>query len=404
MRLAYLMSQYPYASTTFIRREILELEKLGFEVDRFAIRSAGHALRDESDLAEGRKTRCILESSPFHLGLNVVHAAARRPAAFGKALALTWRCARRSPRGIPLHLAYLAEACTLVRWLREAGSEHLHAHFAMNAATVAMLTRVLGGPEYSFTVHGPEDFDLAAQLSLDEKIGRARFVVAISHFARSQLYRWCAHAHWDKIQIVRCAIGGAFLADTSAVPKESRFLNIGRLTEAKGQLLLIDAAARLAQSGVDFVLDIIGDGDLRAPIEAAIVRNNLQERVKLLGWQTEAEVTAHLRKARALVLPSFAEGLPVVLMEALGLGRPVVTTQIAGIPELVQPGVNGWLVPAGSVDALTEALREVLATSEERLTAMGRAGAALVARQHDIRTEAEKLAALFDPARTLPSA
>ena len=404
MRLAYLMSQYPYASTTFIRREIVELERLGFTIDRIAIRPTEHPLRDESDLAEAAKTSCILAAGPLTLLLDVLRTLVTRPVAFARALALTRSMARRSPRGLIVHLAYLAEACTARRWMGARKVEHVHAHFATNPAAVAMLTRTLGGPTYSFTVHGPEDFDLAHSLSLDEKIARARFVVAISHFARSQLYRWCGHADWPKIQVVRCGVTQAFLdAPPTPVPAEPRLLNIGRLTPAKGQLLLVEAAHRLAQEGLRFVIDLVGDGELRGPLEALIARYGLGDRVRLLGWQTEAEVREHLLRARALVLPSFAEGLPVVLMEALALGRPVIATTIAGVSELVRDGDNGWLIPAGSVDALVDALREVLVARPERLALMGRSGADRVLHQHDVAAEARKLAGLLGEGAAAPA-
>jgi glycosyltransferase involved in cell wall biosynthesis len=289
----------------------------------------------------------------------------------------------------------LVQACTLLQWTREREVEHIHAHFATNPVSVAMLLRVLGGPTYSFTVHGPTEFDLAFTLALNEKIARAKFVVTISQFARSQVYRWCRHEDWPKIHIVRCGVNEAFLMTPRTPPaSEPRFLCIGRLSEQKGQLLLVEAVHRLVSRGVNLTIDIVGDGEMRPPIEDLIRRYALQDRVRLLGWQTEDEVRQHLLDCRALVLPSFAEGLPVVLMEALALGRPVITTPVAGIPELVEPNTNGWLVVPGSVESLERALSEAIAASGERLSAMGAAGAEVVAREHNVLHEARKLADL----------
>src|SRR5258708_26320741 len=238
MRLAYLMSMYPLTSTTFIRREIAEMEKLGFQIDRIAIRPTRHVVRDADDQAEAAKTSWILGAGPATLLGNLLRALCTRPRVFGRALVLAWKLSRTSPRGLLIHLAYLAEACTAVRWFAARGVEHVHAHFATNPVAVAMLARTLGGPTYSFTVHGPDEFDLAHSLSLEEKIKHARFVVAISHFARSQLYRWCDVSDWPKIQIVRCGVTRAFLgAPVTPVPDEPRLLHIGRLSRAKGQLL-----------------------------------------------------------------------------------------------------------------------------------------------------------------------
>jgi colanic acid/amylovoran biosynthesis glycosyltransferase len=396
MHVAYLLNQYPYASATFIRREILALEDLGLTISRFSIRPTDHALRDKTDLIEAEKTLCVLRSSKLALVANTLRVLVARPAAFWRALRLAWKCGRKSPeRGVLMHFAYIVEACTVLRWAEQRGVEHIHAHFATNPVSVAMLLRVLGGPSYSFTVHGPTEFDLAFTLALDEKIARAKFVVAISQYARSQIFRWCRHEDWSKIHIVRCGVGDAFLlAPKTPPPSEPRFLCIGRLSEQKGQLLLIEAVRRLRDRGTELSVDIVGDGEMREVLEALIESYSLQHRVRLLGWQTELEILRHLANCRALVLPSFAEGLPVVLMEAMAVARPVITTSIAGIPELVRPNSTGWLVTAGSVEQLEHALSEAIVASTERLIEMGEAGAKLVAREHDVTCEARKLAEL----------
>jgi colanic acid/amylovoran biosynthesis glycosyltransferase len=396
MHIAYLLNQYPYASATFIRRELLALEGLGFTISRFSIRPTEHALRDESDLDEAAKTSYVMRVPKWALIGNALRTLVSRPAAVARALQLVWKCGRVSAeRGVLVHCAYLIQACTLLRWTRQRGVEHIHAHFATNPVSVAMLLRVLGGPTYSFTVHGPTEFDLAFTLALNEKIARAKFVVAISQFARSQIYRWCKHEDWPKIHIVRCGVSDAFLHAPKTPPaSEPRFLCIGRLSEQKGQLLLVEAVHRLVEKGVELTVDIVGDGEMREAIEELIRRYSLQNRVRLLGWQTEDEVRRHLINCRALVLPSFAEGLPVVLMEALAVGRPVITTPVAGIPELVQPNANGWLVVPGSVESLESALSEAIAAPCEQLSAMGAAGAEVVAREHNVLNEAHKLAEL----------
>ena len=235
-----------------------------------------------------------------------------------------------------------------------------------------------------------------------EKIRRAAFTVAVSDYGRSQLYRWSDPADWPRIHVVHCGLDGTFLdAGATAPPETPRLVCVGRLAEQKGPLLLIEAAGRLAAEGRKFELVLIGDGPLRRPIEEQIARLGLREHVRILGWQGAEAVREEILRARALVLPSFAEGLPVVLMEALALGRPVISTYVAGIPELVTPGVCGWLVPAGSVDALTEAMREALSAPPEVLERLGRAGAARAAQRHDGAVEAAKLAALFERSRSI---
>jgi glycosyltransferase involved in cell wall biosynthesis len=246
------------------------------------------------------------------------------------------------------------------------------------------------------TIHGPSEFDRPTQLALGEKIRRAVFTVAVSEFTRSQLYRWSDPADWPKIHVIRCGLDGTFLdVGTTAIPEARRLVYVGRLTEQKGPLLLVEAARRLAAEGFTFELLMIGDGPLRQTVEELVERLGLEEYVRLAGVQGVETVREELLRARALVLPSFAEGLPRVLMEALALGRPVISTYVAGIPELVVPGLCGWLVPAGSVEALVGAMRGALSASAADLEHLGRAGAARVAERHDGAVEMAKLAALL---------
>jgi glycosyltransferase involved in cell wall biosynthesis len=396
MRIGYLINEYPAVSLSFIRREILALEADGVSVTRISLRPARDELVLEVDALERRRTRPVLAAGAVRIAAAVLGKAARSPVRFARALALAVRIGWRSDRGLPRHLAYLAEACLVERWLRAAGVQHLHAHFGTNPAAVAMLCHALGGPTYSFTVHGPEEFDKPTFLALGEKIRRAAFVVGVSSFGRSQLCRWARHEDWPKLQVVRCGVGPDLLcAPQRPIPSEARFVCIARLSEQKGHPILIEAAARLAREGYAFEIVLAGDGPLRTQLEALVRRWGLERHVRFEGWVDAARVREAILDSRAVVQPSFAEGLPVVLMEAFALGRPVITTTVAGIPELVEPGVNGWLVPAGSVDALADAMRDVLRAVPARLTEMGQAGAALVAWRHDVAREARTLAGLF---------
>ncbi len=396
MRIAYLVNQYPKVSHSFIRREILGLESQGIEVARFSIRACASELVDEADKLELERTRQILDVGIVGLLWAVFRTVLTRPIPFGKALRLALQVGWGSERGTILHLAYLAEACVLLDWLIGQDIRHLHAHFGTNSTTVALLCHVLGGISYSFTVHGPEEFDKVQAISLPEKIDRAAFVVAISAFGQSQLYRWCPYTQWSKIHVVRCGVDRDFLNSPSTpLPEAPQLVCVGRLSEQKGHAILIEAAARLAAEGRSFKLVLVGDGPLRSAIETEISRFNLQDCVEITGWASNDEVRQSILASRALVLPSFAEGLPVVIMEALALGRPVIGTYVAGIPELVEPSVCGWLVPAGSVTDLTAALRTVLELPVDRLAQMGAAGAQRISDRHDVLKETEKLAQLF---------
>ena len=330
MNVAYLVNQYPTVSHSFIRREIAGLEAEGVRVSRFSIRDTSGSLVDPEDEKELSRTRVILKAGAGRLLAGFCMAALTRPIRFARALALTLRIGCRSDRGLLRHFAYLAEACLMLKWLRESETEHVHAHFGTNAPTVAMLCRLLGGPPFSFTVHGPHAFDKPKFLAMREKIARAAFVVAVSSFGRSQLLRWCGHEDWPKVHVVHCGVDGKFLAEPETpLPPEARLVCVGRLCEQKGQLLLVEAAGRLADEGLDFELVLVGDGEMRPEIEKLIERLGLGERVRITGWATSDKVRNEILASRAMVLPSFAEGLPVVIMEALALGRPVISTFIA---------------------------------------------------------------------------
>jgi len=399
MRVAYLTTAYPKASHTFIRTEIRALEELGHEVHRFAIRPVAEALVDPLDLEEEKRTtHCLAQPVATLIGAALTRALAR-PAHFARALRTALALSARSERGLVRHLAYLVEACWLARVLQEREVGHVHVHFASNAAAVALLAHELGGPTFSMTVHGPGEFDAPIGFSLDRKLAAARFVAAITSYCGAQLRRWAAPADWPKIHVVHCAVGAAYLEPSQPVDGASRsVVCVGRLTPQKGQLLLLDALAALRAEGIDLQLTLAGDGELRPALQQRIRELELEKSVTITGWVSSDEIRALLQKARALVLPSFAEGLPVVIMEALAMGRPVVSTWIAGIPELVQPGECGWLITPGDPAALTDALREVARAPAEELDRRGRNGRERVRAQHTALGEARKLARLLEQA------
>ena len=393
VRVAYLTTAYPKVSHTFIRREILELERRGYDVMRVAIRPVEDDLPDEQDRAEAAKTVSILGHGPVRLLLAAARTALTAPWAFLGSVREALGLSRASERGLIRHLAYLAEACWLRGVVRREGVRHVHVHFGTNAAAVAMLLKRLGGPAYSMTVHGPDEFDAAIGFSLGKKIRESSFTVAISDYGAAQLRRWVPHTEWDKIHVVRCGVDGAMAGPIDPIPATSRtFVCVGRLSPQKGHFVLIEAMAKLMRRGSDAKLVLVGDGELRREIEAQIRARDLGRAVEITGWASGEEVRRHLRNCRALVLPSFAEGLPVVIMEAFAMARPVISTYVAAIPELVRPGENGWLVPAGNAEALSVAMQEALDTPVERLNAMGRAGARIVAQRHNPHIEIAKLA------------
>lgn len=392
-RIAYVINQYPKISHTFIRREILALESQDFDILRIALQGWDAELVDEEDRQERMRTRYVLQDGIFALSRAVLRTLLTAPGRFFSALVLAVRMGRGTERTLPYHLTYLAEACRILPWLKSSGANHVHAHFGTNSAEVVMLANVLGGPPYSFTVHGQDELLFGG---IAEKVHRADFVVAISCFGRSQLYRRVEHTYWHKIKVVHCGLESAFHTVEQIPPAATpRLVCVGRLSKEKGQLLLIEATHRLAKKGFKFEMVLAGDGEMRAEVECLIARYGLAGQVRITGWLSSNQVRKEILAARGLVLPSFTEGLPVVIMEAMVLRRPVLATYVGGIPELVLPGENGWLFPAGSVDDLTAAMEGCLLASPDKLKQMGDAGYLRVIERHSIETEAAKLAELF---------
>ena len=402
MRIAYLINYYPAVPHSFIRREILALERQGLEVVRIALRGWDNFVVDAEDLLERQRTRYVLREGVPSLLIALARMLLKRPVRLLRALALALRMGRRSRRPLWAHLAYLAEACRVEPWLRAASVEHVHAHFGTNSADVAMLVHALGGPQWSFTAHGPDEFDNPELIGLAEKVRRCAFVVAVSSYGRSQLFRWVEHQHWSKVHVVHCGLEAGYCAVPARLaPPPRRLICVGRLCEQKGQLLLVEAARRLAAMGVEFELVLAGDSVRpaeRAEIETFIERHKLQDRIRITGWISGAEVREEILAARALVLPSFAEGLPIVIMEAMALRRPIISTFVAGIPELVDPREHGWLVPAGDVKALVGAIQDCLHTPADKLARMGEAAQTRVIARHNVNIQAARLAKLIQGA------
>lgn len=404
MKVAYLVNQYPMISHSFIRREIQALEKRGLDVSRISMRGWVGPLADRRDLEERERTQYVLRNGAMGLILAVVTQAVRSPVRFLQAAGLTARMSRNSNRSLPIHLIYLAEACWIVPKLLHAGVQHVHAHFGTNPTEVAMLANVLCGVPFSFTVHGIAELDKPEAIGLAEKIRRAAFVVGVCSYVRAQLFRWAAPDQWDKIKVVHCGIEPSFhQVPHIPVPLRPRLVCVARLSEEKGQLILLRAAAILARDGIEFELVLAGDGEMRGRVEAEIVRFGLAHQVRITGWIDSERVREEILSSRALVLPSFAEGLPVVIMEAMALRRPVLSTYVAGIPELVIQGETGWLFPAGAVEELAAAMKACLSASTGSLEAMGEKARDRALDRHDVEAEAERLAGYFrNPAADMP--
>jgi glycosyltransferase involved in cell wall biosynthesis len=404
LRLAWLINLYPAVTHTFIRREIEAVEQRGHRVMRVAHRRPRDPLPDERDRRELKGTRYLLEAGPIVMLWSMAAAAARRPARFARVLATACRLGLRSQRGLIAHLAYAVEAAVLLRCLRRSKIEHVHVHFGGNSAMVAMLCRMLGGPPFSFTVHGPQEFETPDGIHLREKIRACAFCIAISDFGAARLREACDAIDAARIHIVRCGVDAMFLeADSMPPPGEPRFLFIGRLDPQKNPSAAIEAIARLRGMGHQAELRIVGEGPLRAPLQQQVSELKLEKAVEFAGTRDSSRVLAELARVRALILPSVAEGLPVVIMEAFAVGRPVIASDVGGVSELLEHGVNGWLIPAGSVDALVEAMLESLQCSPVELHEMGIRGRKGVLARHDAARNAASLAVLIAATRRAPA-
>lgn len=391
MKIGYLMNSYPMTSTTFIRREIESLEELGIEIKRYAVRQWNEPLVDPLDIADQAKTHYLLTNNLLGLFSAFMLVLATNFVGFLRALNL-WRKVCKNAGGISVkHVAYLLQATYFYRQSKRDGIQHVHSHFATNATTVAMLAQALGGVSYSFTSHGPDEFVDPTISSMGLKIHHAAFVVAISNYCRVQLVRFSNYAYWDKIIIVHCGLKiEEFDARFDFDKDNQNLVCVGRLCPQKGQLLIPQAIAQLKHEFPHMKVHFIGDGESRPALEAAIKTYDVGALVQLHGWMANRDVRKMIANCRLFLLPSFAEGLPVVIMEAFALGRPVISTYIAGIPELVDTKC-GWMIPAGSIQDIVVAIRKGLTATPNELSAMGKEGRARVEQEHDLKKIAKQL-------------
>jgi len=396
VKVAYIVNQYPKVSHSFIRREILAIERRGIAVQRIAMRGWDADIVDPADRREMELTQHVLRQGVWPLIRSTLLMFIKAPVKFVLTFLLAGSMAEASDRSTSRHWIYFAEACVVALWVEESGATHLHAHFGTNSTDVAMLASKLTGLPYSFTAHGSQEVDRPLAIGLQEKIERSSFVAAVCSFGRSQLYRWVGHDHWSKINVVHCGLDELFrVAPPSASNDSSTIVCVGRLSSEKGQFLLLDALRSVLDQGHECQLVLAGDGELRKPIEERIAELDLGAHVRITGWISGEQVRAEILRARALVLASFTEGLPVVIMEAMAMSRPVIATYVGGIPELVLDGETGWLVPAGDVQRLADALRRSLAATSDELARMGQLGRARVLERHDVDDAAAQLAKLF---------
>lgn len=399
MRIGYLASHYPAVSHRFLLREVQALRRQGVEVETFSIhRTPVSELLAQSDREEGERTYAVLPARSFDLLRSHLCAVLRAPARYIDTLLFAIRRANPGLRGRLWGLFYFAESMAIWNAARRRGVQHIHASFADSASDVALLVvRFAGEPwSWSLAVHGPVEFEDVRLNGLAEKVSSARFTVAISDFGRSQLMTLASEERWKDIHVIHCGIDPAECVPTPLRRSdgEPAILCVGRLVQRKGQSLLIEACAALRDRGLPVRLTLIGDGPKRAELEALAGRLGVADRVRYAGSVGHDDILPTFRSADIFCLPSFSEGVPVVIMEAMAHSIPVVATQIMGIPELVEHGHSGLLVAPGRVDLLVDALARLAQNSELR-EQFGTRGRQKVLAEFDVNESARRLLAVL---------
>jgi colanic acid/amylovoran biosynthesis glycosyltransferase len=396
IRVAYLNTQYPGLSHTFIEREIRAVRRQGVEVHPFSVRPPDRdATLGPAHQRAAHETTALLDST-WRLLRDACLCAIMSPLGAARALLESQRLSCPGPRSRLKHLAYTVEALRLVRLMRQRRLRHIHVHMANNGAAVALLaTRIDARLTYSLSVHGSAEFFHVDTWRLAAKVGGARFVRCISNFCLAQIMAWTPPATWDKLHIVHCGVDPRLYCrkrrDRSG---PLRLLAVGRMHPIKGYTLLLHACAQLSGRGIDWTLDMVGEGPLRAPLEALAEQLQISDRVSWSGPVGQDRILEHFERADVMVVSSFMEGVPVVLMEAMAMELAVVATAVGGIPELVEQDVSGILVPPASPEALLEAIVRI-ARDRAALPVMCAAARRKVCDQFDIRHVGREMAALL---------
>jgi glycosyltransferase involved in cell wall biosynthesis len=398
MPIAYLTSQYPMLSMSFVLREVIALRELGMRIDVASINMPDRPM--ERLTAE----EAIEAKNAYHLkghgltgaGKAAVTTLATNFGGFWRGAGLAFRLAGLDIKRLFYHAMYFAEALMVGVWMRQKGLRHVHVHLGSQGATVGMYVKHIFGVGFSITVHGPDEFYDADGQYLTEKVAAADFICCISFFCRSQLMKFSPYAQWEKLIVARLGVDTRNFVPAPRRPigEGCSILSVGRLVPAKGQHQLVDAVGRLAAQGKKVRLHLVGAGPDEASLRAQAARLADPSVVVFEGAVNHDRIRALYEAADVFCIPSFAEGIPIVLMEAMAMELPCVTTHITGIPELIRTGVDGLLVAPSDLDGLTDALATLVddAGLRERL---GKSGRARVLEQYDLGRNIPRLAEIF---------
>lgn len=397
-RIAYLLSQYPAISHTFFLKEILGLKQLGFQVETASINGPDRPidLLPDSEKLEARSTYYIKTLGVGKILCIMALLLLRETRVCLRGLDVALRLVRWDIRDGLYALFYLGEALLLGEWMRRRGLHHLHTHFGGPVATVGMLAARAWGFSYSLTIHGPEEFYDVEQFYLPQKIQHASFIFCISNFCRSQLMK-CSHpSQWDKFHVLRLGVDPQEFAPVARRPQDTiRIVSVGRLVPAKGQLILLQAFHKLLDQGRNIQLVFVGNGPDKEHLQQFVDEQDLGQHVIFCGALNHDQTRQQLEQAHIFALASFAEGVPIALMEAMAMKIPCVSTSIAGIPELIRHNVDGLLVPASSVEDLASAVDQ-LVTNEELRRRLGSSARERVIDRYNLPRNLQLLATAFD--------
>ncbi|HVN06735.1 MAG TPA: glycosyltransferase family 4 protein [Bryobacteraceae bacterium] len=387
MRLAYLLSQYPAVNHVFMLREVRYLRRAELDVHVASIRGPDRAASamTAAEREEAARTYYVKSTGWARIAAAHLRTALTRPAAYVRGL----RCALGlGGRGV----FYFGEAVAVGDWMRRARLRHVHTHFA---STVGLIVARVFPVTLSITFHGPAEF-LEPAARLAEKVRAALFTCTISQFGREQLMAVCDHAEWPKLEVTPLGVDPAEFAPRPfrSDPSPFRLISVGRLAPEKGQHVLIEAVAALVKDGRKIELRLIGGGPDRAALERDAAARGLASRVVFEGNVNQDRLRALYRDADALALSSFAEGLPVVLMEAMAMEIPCVASTVNGVPEIITHDSDGLLAPPGDAEALAAAIARLMDDAELRRAFGERARRKIIAR-FDLEKNAEYLASVF---------
>lgn len=397
--IAYLLGEYPHIRHAYILREIRGLRNLGWRIETLAVRGGKTAGREETNDEKEERSRCFYLVHAGFRRILIAHLATvfKHPAGYSRGFLRAFRYSRWNGRGALYAVAYFTEAVVAVSKLEWAGIRHVHTHYA---STIAWLMNVISGIDVSMSIHGSGEFENPRDFRLTEKIAASRFVRAISYFGQSQLMRWCDRLEWNKLEVCRLGVnpGAGTERPVRDLGGPFRLLCVGGMAPPRAFDVLIRALGSVREPAIR--LTLVGDGPDRPALERLAADCGVSHQVEFAGWRTQDQLPAYYAAADAFVFSSFAEGIPVVLMEAMAASLTCVAPAIGGIPELIRDGVDGTLVPPSDAAGMAAAIAKLF-HDPELCRQMGASARARIAAEYHLERNVEAMSEMLS--RRIPS-